>query len=84
MASIGSPEESATRQESTATAHPVYRLRPIMRQGIASSIPETWAHFASIDDARAAAKEMYRDDRVLRALIVLDEEPPQFVEWVER
>ena len=84
MASIGSPEKSATRPESTATAHPVFRLRPIMRQGIASSIPETWAPFATIDDARAAAKEMYHDDRVLRAFIVTDEEPPRFVEWVER
>jgi len=55
-----------------------------MRQGVASSIPETWAHFSTIDDARAAAKEMYHDDRVLRAFIVTDEEPPQFVEWVER
>jgi hypothetical protein len=55
-----------------------------MRQGVASSIPETWAHFSTIDAARAAAKEMYHDDRVLRAFIVTDEEPPHFVEWVER
>jgi hypothetical protein len=77
-------ESSTPQKEPATTAQPIFRLRPIMRQGVASSIPETWAHFATIDDARAAAKAMYHDDRVLRAFIVTDEEPPQFVEWVER
>jgi len=77
-------DSSAIQKEPTTTARLTFRLRPIMRQGVASSIPETWAHFSTIDDARAAAKEMYHDDRVLRAFIVTDEEPPQFVEWVER
>lgn len=62
----------------------VFRLRPIMRQGTASSIAETWTRFASVDDARRAAKSMYHDDRVLRVFVVTDEAPPQFVEWVER
>jgi len=86
MASItpGHNESPAIQEESAPTARSTFRLRPIMRQGVASSIPETWAHFSTIDDARAAAKEMYHDDRVLRAFIVTDEEPPQFVEWVER
>jgi len=77
-------EPPVTHAASTTVALPTFRLRPIMRQGVASSIPETWAHFSTIDDARAAAKEMYHDDRVLRAFIVTDTEPPQFVEWVER
>jgi hypothetical protein len=55
-----------------------------MRQGIGSSIPETWEHFETIDEARQAGKHMYEDDRVLRALIVADTAPAQFVEWVER
>jgi hypothetical protein len=61
-----------------------FRLRPMMRQGTASSIPETWTRFTTLEDARKAIKGMYQDDRVLRAFIVTDEAPPQFVEWVER
>jgi hypothetical protein len=64
--------------------HPAFRLLPIMRQGIGSSIPETWEHFATLMEARRAAKHMYEDDRVLRALIVTDTAPSHFVEWVER
>jgi len=64
--------------------HAAFRLLPIMRQGIGSSIPETWEHFATLMEARRAAKHMYEDDRVLRALIVTDTAPAHFVEWVER
>jgi hypothetical protein len=63
---------------------PEFRLLPIMRQGIGSSIPETWEHFATLEEARRAVKHMYQDDRVLRALIVTDTAPAHFVEWVER
>jgi hypothetical protein len=55
-----------------------------MRQGTASSIPETWTRFTTHEEARQAVKAMYHDDRVLRAFIVTDEVPPRFVEWVER
>ena len=61
-----------------------FRLRPIMRQGTASSIAETWEHFDTLEDARRAVKQMYHDDRVLRVFIVKDALPSQFVEWVER
>lgn len=55
-----------------------------MRQGTASSISETWDHYATVDEAKRATKEMYHDDRVLRVFVVTDAAPPQFVEWVER
>jgi len=64
--------------------HLAFRLLPIMRQGVGSSIPETWEHFETLMEARRAAKHMYQDDRVLRALIVTDTAPAHFVEWVER
>jgi len=70
--------------EGWVVAQEAFRLRPIMRQGTASSIAETWAHFDTLDDARRAVKQMYHDDRVLRVFIVRDALPPQFVEWVER
>jgi len=60
-----------------------WRLRPIMRQGTAAGIPETWAHYASVEDARAGAKLMYRNDRVLRVMAVTDG-LGSFVEWIER
>ena len=42
------------------------RLRPIMKQGTAASINETWTHYSSVEDARAGAKLMYQNDRVLQ------------------
>ncbi len=62
---------------------PAYRLRPIMKQGTAASIPQTWTHYASAEDARADAKLMYHNDRVLRVMIVTDS-VGSFVEWIER
>lgn len=68
-----------------ATAPSVrFRLRPIMRQGTASSVAETWVRYNSLDEARRAVKQMYHDDRVLRVFVVTDEAPPRFAEWVER
>ena len=62
---------------------PAFRLRPTMRQGTASGVPETWEHYASVEDARAGAKHMYHDDRVLRVMLVLDSSG-SFVDWIER
>jgi hypothetical protein len=54
-----------------------------MKQGTASSIPETWVPYGSVDEARAAATRMYRDDRVLRVMLVADSSGT-FIEWLER
>lgn len=61
-----------------------FRLRAIVRQGTAASLPAVWERYATIETARAAVRGMYADDRVLRVLIVTDDAPPRFVEWVER
>ena len=60
-----------------------FRLRPTMKQGTASGIPETWTHYTSVEEARAGAKVMYHNDRVLRVMTVNDS-ANSFVEWVER
>jgi hypothetical protein len=60
-----------------------YRLRAIMKQGTAASIPETWTHYPCAEDARAGAKLMYHNDRVLRVMMVTDS-VGSFVEWIER
>ena len=79
------PQQSApVLPEPSAQPGPAFRLRPVMRQGTASSISETWTRFATLDAARAAVKAMYHDDRVLRVFVVRDTVPPTFVEWVER
>jgi hypothetical protein len=62
---------------------PGFRLRPIMKQGTAASIPEAWTRYSSVDDARAGAKLMYHNDRVLRVMVVT-ESVGSFVEWIER
>jgi pheromone shutdown protein TraB len=63
--------------------HP-FRLRPIMKQGTAAGIPETWTHYPSVEDARAGAKLMYQNDRVLRVMVVIDSSLGSFVGWIER
>jgi hypothetical protein len=60
-----------------------FRLRPIMRQGTASGVSETWTHYASLEEARLGAKDMYRNDRVARVMVVVDG-AGRFVEWIER
>ena len=60
-----------------------FRLRPIMKQGTAASIPQTWTHYSSVEDARAGAKLMYQNDRVLRVMVVIDS-VGSFVAWIER
>ena len=53
-----------------------------MRQGTASSIPEAWTKYFSVEEARAGAKQMYHDDRVLRVMLV--DGTGSFVEWIDR
>lgn len=74
-------ESAARRADAPRSA---FRIRPVMRQGTASSIPETWERYDTLESARAAVKRAYHDDRVLRLFIVTDEVSPRFVEWVER
>ena len=64
-------------------ATPAFRLRPIMKQGTAASLPEAWTHYRSVEDARDGAKLMYHNDRVLRVMLVTDS-GGTFVEWIER
>jgi hypothetical protein len=54
-----------------------------MKQGTAASIPETWTHYPSVEDARAGARLMYHNDRVQRVMAVTDSDG-SFVEWIER
>ena len=77
-------EETVGSAPTREPSRPAFRIRPVMRQGTASSIPTTWETYGTLESARAAAKRAYHDDRVLRTSIVIDEVPLRFVEWVER
>ena len=62
----------------------VFKLIATMRRGSASGIAAASARYDTVDAARIGIATLFRDDRVLRAMIVRDEIPPEFVEWVER
>ena len=62
----------------------MFRLVVGVRRGSASSIPATWKPYPTLEQARAAAAPVLRDERVTRIAIVRDEVPPAFVEWLER
>ena len=62
----------------------MFRLVPTMRRGSASGMPQAWARYASVEAARLGAAELLREDRVLRVMVVRNEMPLAFVEWLER
>lgn len=62
----------------------MFRLIATMRRGSASGIPQAWARYASVEAARAGAAELLREDRILRVMIVHNDVPRGFVEWLER
>ena len=55
-----------------------------MRRGSGTGIAEVWARYPTIAAARLGITKLLRDDRILRVMIVRNEIPPPFVEWVER
>ena len=62
----------------------MFRLITTMRRGSASGMPQAWVRYAVVEAARAGAAELLRDDRVLRVMVVKNDVPPSFVEWLER
>ena len=62
----------------------MFRLIPTMRRGSASSLPQASARYPSIKDARLGAAELLREDRILKIMIVKNELPGGFVEWIDR
>ena len=62
----------------------MFKLVTTMRRGSASAMAAAWPRYASIDAARAGAADLLREDRVLRVMVVRNEIPQVFVEWLER
>jgi hypothetical protein len=62
----------------------MFKLIATMRRGSSCMMPAAWARYGVIEAARTGAADLLRDDRVLRVMVVRNEVPPAFVEWVER
>jgi len=62
----------------------MFRLIPTMRRGSATALPQASARYPSIQDARIGAAELLREDRILKIMIVRNEFPGGFVEWIDR
>jgi hypothetical protein len=62
----------------------MFRLVASVRRGSACNLAGTWERYPTIEQARAGAAGLLRQERVLRIAIVRNEVPPAFVEWLER
>lgn len=62
----------------------MFKLVATMRRGNATNLPAAWARYATLESARLGTTALLHDDRIVRVMIVRNEIPPAFVEWVER
>jgi hypothetical protein len=62
----------------------MFRLVVSVRRGSASNLPGTWERYPTIELARAAGTRLMRQERVARIAVVRNEQPPVFVEWLDR
>jgi hypothetical protein len=62
----------------------MFKLIATMKRGSASGFAAAWARYPTIESARLGTATLFRDDRILRVMVVRNEIPPAFVEWVER
>jgi hypothetical protein len=62
----------------------MFKLITTMRRGSATDLAAAWARYPTVEAARLGIATLLRDDRILRVMIVRNEIPPAFVEWVER
>ena len=62
----------------------MFKLIVTMKRGSSCGMAAAWARYAGTEAARAGALDLMRDDRVLRVMVVRNDVPPAFVEWVER
>ena len=59
----------------------MFRLIATVKRGTAD-FPQVVPTYATQELARAAGLDLMRQERVLRVMIVLNEVPPRFVEWL--
>lgn len=60
----------------------MFRLITFVKRGTAADLPEEWVRYPTLDEARAGAQTLSRDERVGHIVIARDDEvPARFVEW---
>ena len=62
----------------------MFRLVPTMRRGSATALPQAAARYPSLEEARLGAAELFREERILKIMIVKNDLTGGFVEWIER
>lgn len=62
----------------------MFRLITTMEQGTAASLAAAAARYATVEAARDGAAVLFLNDRVLRVMVVRNDVPPAFVEWLDR
>ena len=62
----------------------MYRLITTVRRGSASGLPAAWARYPTIDAARVGAAELFREERVVRVMVVRNQPGGSYVEWIDK
>jgi hypothetical protein len=62
----------------------MFRLIATMRRGSSAALSQTSVRYDSIKEARLGAAELLREDRILKVMIVRNEYPGGYVEWIDR
>lgn len=62
----------------------MFRLVTTVRRGSAANYPAAWVAYDTLDDARAAATALLREERVTAVMIVTNGLERTFVEWCTR
>ena len=62
----------------------MYRLVTTVRRGSASGLAAAWAHYPTIEAARVGAAELFREERVVRVMVVRNQPGGSFVEWIDK
>jgi hypothetical protein len=86
---VGGPPHSRslrpTESEPTDGRPAAFRLLANLRRGDGGSDPPgAGARYLTLDDARDAAREILRDECVVKVAVVADTVPAPVVEWVNR
>ena len=59
-----------------------FRLVTSVKRGSVPNLPDAWAVYPTLDDARAGARRLLMHERVVKVMVVHDEPPRAMVEWL--
>lgn len=62
----------------------MFKLIATVKRGSACGLAAAGARYPTLEAARAGSVALFREERVLRVMVVRDEIPLAFVEWSDR